>query len=299
MKLIAKYKNGNALVELFDDGTRIIQFDGNLELDYPLNIDIRVNTSCSLGFNPKTGKSVCEYCHETASTNGKECNYEELKSKLIGLPRGIELAIGGNDITSGLDDFLEWCHVMGYVCNLTVNALHIKKYEVILKHYLNFGLINGLGISYRKDHPIDINEFFINHPNVVLHVIAGIDDVDDIVSLPFKKILILGYKKFGRGADYYDIDVENNILEWYWWVQKLIETKDVVSFDNLALEQLNIRRLLLPEKWNEFYQGEHSIYINAVEQYYAPSSRSSLIESWDIMNIQTYFKKNESNNKNT
>jgi hypothetical protein len=36
------YNNGNAMIELHGDGTRVIQFENTLELDYPLNIDIRV-----------------------------------------------------------------------------------------------------------------------------------------------------------------------------------------------------------------------------------------------------------------
>ena len=93
MLKIAEYQNGNSTVELFNDGTRIINFEGNLKLDYPLNIDIRVSTACSLGFNPKTNKATCEFCHESARTDGKECDYNELKKMLKGLPKGIELAI--------------------------------------------------------------------------------------------------------------------------------------------------------------------------------------------------------------
>ena len=46
-----------------------------------------------------------------------------------------------------------------------------------------------------------------------------------------------------------------------------------MSFDNLALEQLNVKRFILD--WSTMYQHEYSFYINAVEMYYSPSSRSS------------------------
>lgn len=291
MSIISKYQNGNAEIELYNDGTRIIQYPDILDLEYPLNLDIRVNSGCPLGRNPKTGKGVCDFCHESATTDGKECDYDELMMKLIGLPKGIELAIGGNELTPGLDKFLRWANEQGYVCNLTVNQLIIKgKADRTLRDALNSGIIHGLGISYRKDYPMNVNDFYINHPNVVLHVIAGIDDVDDILTTPFKKILVLGYKTFGFGVDYHTDEIDNNIQRWYWWVKKLIDNKDVVSFDNLALEQLYIKRFLTPEKWEEFFQGEHSFYINAVDKYFAPSSRSGNKTNWNATTVRDYFK---------
>ena len=288
--VLAQYQNGNAEVELLDDGTRTIMFEDKLELEYPLNIDIRVSGGCSLGFNPKTGKSVCEYCHESATTDGEECNYDELKSVLFGLPEGIELAIGGNKLTSKLRNFLTWCQKKGYICNLTVNHLQVNKFENTLRNYLELGLIKGLGISYRKGTPINFNEYFINHPNVILHVIAGIDEVDDILSLPFKKVLVLGYKRFGFGEDYYSEKIEENIQRWVWWVKKLIDQKEVVSFDNLSVEQLKLKRFLPKETWDEFYQGEHSLYINAVGKYLSPSSRSNEKVHWGDISVKEYFK---------
>lgn len=293
MLKIVEYQNGNSTVELFDDGTRIIKFEGNLKLDYPLNLDIRVSTACSLGYNPKTNKATCEFCHESARTDGVECDYEELKKILKGLPKGIELAIGGNKLTPGLTDFLLWSKKQGYVNNLTVNHLHINRNEFLLKMYLLEGIIKGLGISYRKGFPINFDEFFIKHPNVVLHVIAGIDNVDEVVSLPFEKILVLGYKTFGYGIEYFNDGVKKGIEEWVWYVKKVIDNKRVVSFDNLALEQLKIKRFLTEKKWNEFYQGEHSFYINAVDQYFSPSSRNPIKVDWKETNIKEYFKQLE------
>ena len=87
--------------------------------------------------------------------------------------------------------------------------------------------------------------------------------------------------------------MKTNLQQWYWWIKKLIDTKDVVSFDNLALEQLNIKRFLTDDKWEEFNQGEHSFYINAVEKYFAPSSRNGNKTDWSKTTIQDYFKQLE------
>lgn len=293
MEKIIEYTNGNSNIEIYKDGTRVINFDGKLVLDYPLNIDIRVSTACSLGYNSRTKTAICNFCHESANVDGKECDYNELKNKLKGLPRGIELAIGGNKLTTGLTDFLYWSKKQGYINNLTVNHLHINKNDFLLKMYLKEQIIHGLGISYRNEYPINFDSFFIEHPNVVLHVIAGIDDVDDVISTPFNKILVLGYKTFGFGVDFYSNNVKTSIQQWYWYVKKVIDNKKIVSFDNLALEQLNIKRFFTEDMWNEFNQGEHSFYINAVEKYFSPSSRNLSKINWNETTIMDYFKQLE------
>jgi hypothetical protein len=64
----------------------------------------------------------------------------------------------------------------------------------------------------------------------------------------------------------------------------------VTSFDNLGLEQLRIKRFFNNEMWDEFNQGEHSFYINAVDNYFAPSSRSNEKTNWNEVSIEDYFK---------
>lgn len=73
MKLLNKYNNGNCTIEIYSDGTRITEWPDNepLKLEYPLNVDIRLMTKCPYGLNPKTGKAVCSFCHESATRDGK------------------------------------------------------------------------------------------------------------------------------------------------------------------------------------------------------------------------------------
>ena len=67
----------------------------------------------------------------------------------------------------------------------------------------------------------------------------------------------------------------------------------VVSFDNLAIEQLNVRRLISDEQWDEFYMGDDgtmTFYIDMVEGVFAKNSLS--MERWPIMdNIDDMFNK--------
>ncbi len=56
-----------------------------------------------------------------------------------------------------------------------------------------------------------------------------------------------------------------------------IEKFEVVSFDNLALEQLKIKNHVTKEDWDRFFQGEdgtRTMYIDAVEQKFAKTSTS-------------------------
>jgi hypothetical protein len=286
------YKNGNTLVNLYEDGTRVIQFEDTIELDYPLNIDIRVSTKCAFGLDPNTGKSFCTFCHESARTDGNECDYKALQNKLIGLPKGIELAIGANEVTIELCGFLHWCKAQGYIVNLTINQGHIKRDETTIKSLIELGLVKGIGISYRSSLKWKVPQFILDYENTVVHVIAGIDSIEEVLALKdkgVKKVLVLGEKDFGFNQGKVDLTTRSH-REWYWWVRKMFDTFDVTSFDNLALEQLNMKRFFSDENWEVFNQGEHSFYINAVDQYFAPSSRNSNKTNWNSLTVQEYFK---------
>jgi hypothetical protein len=282
-----QYTNGNASITLESDGTRTIEFDDVLDLEYPLNLDIRVQSICPLGYNPITKKAVCSFCHESATTDGGECDYDQLLEKLIGLPKGIEIAIGCNIFTDGFKYFLEQCKEREYVCNVTVNQLSIHKYESELIDAIEDNLIKGLGVSYRSSN-FNIPQYFKDYENTVIHVIAGIDDIGDIMKLDAKKILVLGEKDFGFNKGNVDLDSHSH-RKWFWYIRKLFDIFDVVSFDNLALEQLKVKRFIPDDQYEIFYQGEHSFYINGVTGTYSRSSRSPDIVPWDI-SVQEYFK---------
>jgi hypothetical protein len=290
--VITEYKNGNADIKLYDDGTRVIEYDDVLNLDTPLNIDIKVSSQCDFGMNPKTGKAFCDFCHESATTNGKECDYELLKDKLNNLPKGIELAIGGNNITPNLYHFISWCYDMGYIVNLTVNQGHLKRDLIMLNKLIDNGLIKGLGVSYRSALKFSVPEEILNYEHTVFHVICGIDSFSNVASLinnGVNKILLLGEKNFGYNKGRVDLTTRKH-KEWYWWVHKLFSMFNVVSFDNLALEQLNIKRFFTNNNWEVFNQGEHSFYIDSVNGYFAPSSRSDDKTNWNTTTIKNYFK---------
>ena len=288
-KLLHAWKNGNAFIEIFEDGTRIIEYPDSLKLDFPLNIDIRVSTQCAFGLNLKTNKSICSFCHESATTEGKEADYSVLKEKLKGLPPGVELAVGVNQFSPGLFDFLDFAKTNQWIVNITVNQGLVFRDTPYLKKCIQDKLVHGIGVSFRSGMKY-IPQFLLEYEHTVVHVIAGIDSIEEVQELSaqgVKKLLILGEKDFGFNQGKVDLKAFKHV-QWYRQLPLLFSKFDVVSFDNLALEQLNVKRFVL--NWQEMYQGEHSFYINAVEGYFAPSSRSSLKTNWLDIQLKDYFK---------
>lgn len=286
--ILHSYKNGNADIVLHSDGTRIINFPETICLEYPLNIDIRISSKCAFGMNLKTGKAICDFCHESATTDGQDADFGYLKKILSDLPAGIELAIGVNHWTFETIRFFIWCKRRGFVVNATVNQGHVRRDRKPIRYCINAGLIKGLGISYRRG-MIDIEQEFLDYQNTVVHVIAGLDSFESVAGLKakgVKKILILGEKDFGFNIGKVKLTTPSHRV-WYRRVHELFRQFDVVSFDNLALDQLNVRRFVM--NWDSMYQHEYSFYINAVDKYYAPSSRSSETVPCDSMSVKEYF----------
>lgn len=81
---------------------------------------------------------------------------------------------------------------------------------------------------------------------------------------------------------------------WRQKVDKLFGLFGVVAFDNLALEQLQVRRFVSDQQWASAYQGEHSFYVDAVNRCFAPSSRSLERVPWDSVTFDAYFQQLES-----
>lgn len=300
------YQNGNATISIDTDGTRIIQFpsDEKLNLEYPLNIDIRLSNRCPLGFNPKTGKAVCTFCHESARTDGIVGDIERLKNILdTQLPKdfAIELAVGVNEMLPEIADFFAWATQRGFIINATVNQLTVSSNRQSTQYVTKLiqdGNIKGLGLSFRNVETFTkVPKEIIEYSNTVVHVIAGIDDIEEVKklsgsSIGVKKVLVLGEKEFGFNVDsFHNSERIQNRKIWLWKIHELFKLFDVVSFDNLALEQLKVKRFFLDEKdWETTYQGEHSFYINAVDGYFAPSSRSYYKVGFDKTTIQDFFK---------
>jgi hypothetical protein len=66
----------------------------------------------------------------------------------------------------------------------------------------------------------------------------------------------------------------------------------VISFDNLAIEQLDVKRLFTNKGWDKFYMGDDgrfTMYVDGIKQKYAQTSRSHNRIPFSDMSLFEYF----------
>lgn len=273
MEILHSYKNGNVSVTLYDDGTKIQEWDDNESPTpiYPNSMDVKITNFCD---------AACRFCHEMSTTSGLHGDLEFLKLTLENLPAGTELAIGGGNPLDHPDlmEFLKWCKTKQLVPNMTVNYVHMFRHKFI-SELLDNKLIYGLGVSIPDSFNPETINLLSNTSNVVYHIIAGVNNIsilDKIKNSNINKVLILGYKEVGRGINYKNENVDKCKKEWFEKLPKYIGEVHL-SFDNLAIEQLKVKRFFTKKSWENFYMGsdgQFTMYIDAVKQEFSTSSTS-------------------------
>lgn len=290
MKLLNSYRNGNYNVKIYDDGTKIRRGDSPFVPEFPESCDLKITNRCDLG---------CPHCHEDSVLFGQHADLNNFVDLIKCLPPGIELAIGGGDPLSHPDiiEFLYFLEMRGIIANITVNAGHLLRYKQTLNHMVSYRVINGIGTTY--DGTMEAAYFGDTYQNAVIHFVMGIHTVDQLLHtiqhMSKPKVLILGYKTKGRGVQFYNESIGRNLYDWYINIHRLLEADIVIAFDNLALEQLILKRFICEENWQRFYQGDDgqfTFYVDLVNREYAVSSTSQerfKIEEND--NFKTMFQK--------
>lgn len=271
-KLLSKYRNGNYNVAIFDDGTKIRYNDLDCLIpEFVESMDMKISNYCP--FN-------CPMCHEKSSEDGeygKILHHPFIKT----LHSGTELALGGGAVTYHPDlvPFLEELKEQGVLPSITINQREWE--ETKIDYLINNKLIYGLGVSFTNVDD-EVWDKILSYPNAVVHLIAGYHsrDVFEYFANKGAKILILGYKNWGRGEDYFK-NYSNQIMVRIRELKEILPTLftrcKVVSFDNLSIKQLDIRTVIGEEKWKEFYMGDdgqYTMYVDMVKQECAKSSTS-------------------------
>ena len=271
MKFV-KVKNGNYTMYIdLETGTKIRKNDLDFfDPEKPESMDIKITNKCDMG---------CQFCHENSTSDGLHGDIMNLKFIETLLPY-TELAIGGgNPLTHpDLIPFLEKCKALKLIPSMTINQYHFMKpeYAELIDKLVNERLIYGLGVSLTSASDEFINKIK-KYPNAVIHMINGVHSLDDFERLANRglKILILGYKQFRRGVTYFSPEVQANMQILDLRLKMLLTCFEVVSFDNLALEQLNVKKYLTKDQWNEFYMGNDgafTMFIDTVNKTYSRSS---------------------------
>lgn len=277
------YKNGNYIVCIMNDGTKIRKTDYDEFIpSFAENCDVKITSKCSIG---------CPFCYEGCTMDGKHADlfkYPFINS----LHPYTEMALNGNDMDHpDLEKFLAFLKGKKVFTNITVQQNQFLNNIEKLREYSENKLVYGIGVSYSH-----YDEDFINKvkefPNAVLHTINGILTTEDLNRLKGNglKVLVLGYKNLQRGKTYKETHSFSTRYHQKCLYDRLPMIIDenwfkLISFDNLAIEQLDVKRLLSDDKWEEFYMGDdgrYTFYIDMVAGKFAKNSLSQ--ERYDIGN---------------
>ena len=298
MNKVVTYQNGNYRVILdLDTGTKIRENDLDFfRADFPESMDLKICDRCNMG---------CPHCHENSTPNGKLGDIMS-DSFIDRLHPYTELALGGGNPLEHPDlvPFLEKCKRLRLIPSMTVNQVHFMDNLGFVQDLVDKKLIYGLGISLTNPYDKDFINALHHIPNAVIHVINGIVRVKDLEYLANEglKILILGYKEFRRGEQLYQKQsktIEAAKISLYDALPQIIRENcfEVVSFDNLAIKQLDLKRLMSSEDWEQFYMGDDghaTMYVDMVKREFAKNSTST--ERYPLEDdIQTMFEKIRTN----
>lgn len=280
--------------------------------DFPDSIDLKITNKCSW---------ACPYCHESSTKDGESFDYNKTIKILSQLPElPIEIAIGGGDVLDAPDfkKLVRWLNDRGNKTRATVNMKDVLKRRKAFENSLKD--VEAVGISldslpefiknWEGKDSLNCtihgqNDLFVQDKAYVAHIIAGVFPYKDLETLfdasDAVPILILGYKQWGRAKDTplpKDLEKFKETL-WELIIKMKNESYDrfacgrTIGFDNLALEQLDIKSLLPEDEWQRIYMGDeggHSMYIDAVKGEYAMTSRSEDRVSWNSVGLIEYFK---------
>ena len=283
-----RYQNGNYFVSInLDNGTKIRETINpnatEFVADFPESADVKITNRCPYN---------CAFCHEGSNINGKHS--DALHSHVCNtFCPYTEVALGGGSVTGYPDlvPLLERLKSLHLIPNITVRQEEFMSNLPLIRKLTDEKLIYGLGISLSNPNQEDFIKTVKEFPNAVIHVINGIVSLAELQKLANNnlKILILGYKEVRRGKILLANHAQNTIIDnnqeaLYAFLPKIITEHwfDVVSFDNLAIKQLNPKgRFVSDEDWETIYMGDDgldgkqtsaSMYIDLVENEFARNS---------------------------
>jgi hypothetical protein len=276
-QLLARYQNGGTECAIYADGTKVRTHLNDTPPVLCEQMDLKITDWCDAG---------CAWCHEGSTKRGRHGDIGATLALLRPLPAGVEIAIGGGDPLSHprFEDLVRALRAQGLVPSVTVNGRHLARSLPLLKTLTSEGALFGVGVSYAGELPS------WDYEHLVLHLIAGLDgpEVLERATTPLK-VLLLGYKRHGRGEHLYQLQgasISARLERWYrelFWVAQ----EHKLSFDNLAISQLKPQRLFSnAQDFADRYmgpEGAHSMYIDAVTQTYGLSSYAKERFPWTQM----------------
>ena len=292
------YKNGNYVVYInTETGDKIRNTkDAEFLPAFAENCDVTISDRCD---------GHCGFCYAGCTENGK---HGDLNAKCLDTVHSYtELAINGNDLSHpDLESFLIRMKDREVFVNMTLNQIHFERHYDYVLSLQDRKLIHGVGVSVTK--PTDeLIDKIKQTKNAVVHVINDIitEDVARKMMGHDLDILILGYKHTNRGRTYIDgriLEMLQNRLWLYKHMDEIFDGFKSVSFDNLAIKQLQIKDKVPKEVWDKHYMGDDgkfTFFINLVDGYFAKNSTDQkhypLMDS--VEEMYQYIQEKEENDE--
>jgi len=233
----------------------------------PELVDLKITDYCNMG---------CPYCYQGSSSAGKHADLEKIKRLLQSLSKlqVFEVALGGGETTLHPDflEILKLCKDLGIVPNFTtrnINWFRNEKNVEVFKECCGsvaFSIDHVYGILHEI---MPIVKYWDLEDYVSIQCIDTIANIESIIKVCELPLILLGYKKCGRGASYLD----QKTLSRY----DHTPFKDVVSGMKKSWQQVGVDTKYLQDYRDEvldvapervFYtaeEGVYSMYIDAVE----------------------------------
>ena len=289
--IIGTYQNGNYTTAIYSDGTRIRTTEADEFVpDFAECMDVQISSKCD---------NRCPWCYAGCTPDGQIANLRAYEPLFATVHPYTEFAINMNfPLSDDFDWFLSYMRERRVIVNATVAQTDFIAHKDEIGYYTDNKFIHGIGVSLMDSGNKRFLALAPKFPNLVVHVIAGIFTEHDLDRLANRdlKLLILGYKHTGRGFGYavdHNEDVERNIQWAHDNVKQIVDGFKAVSFDNLALEQLEMRRFMTDAEWNEFYsggEGEFTYYIDLVNGTFAMNSLNPPIGAIDDKTADEMFQ---------
>ena len=248
---------------------------------YPESIDIKITERCD---------NDCPFCYENASKVGRHCGYLDF-TKMIDEISGhtAEVALGGGNpllhphILDMLDHAID-CHVLPAITVRDTDMLVFLENTELTPQMERIFDCAAVGLSFSDLDTIEkvfelSNQWFrYKRISYTVHFINRVHVIEDVLQHTerneWNDVLILGYKDCGRGATY---KPEHGDMG----AKTLLNLPDFygnVMFDNLAVEQLEVRNHVSDSEWKMFFgghDGEYTMAVDLVNMRFAKNSYAS------------------------
>lgn len=280
--VIGSYNNGNYNVILLKDGTKIRC--NNADELIPTSFescDMKITNRCM---------NHCPYCHEASSPAGKKCDPHKWTTLLDSMHPYTEIALGGGnpfDDPVLLRTILEMLKERDLVASVTLHFNDFVNNHDDIKELICDELLYGVGVSMpEQEWHYYLLDLLQDTPNAVLHCIYGVTQpkaIRDGIGRNLR-LLFLGYKSFRKGrmyiADHCE-EIQHTMGKTDELIVDLLngEGYKSISFDNLAVQQTQIKNLVSKTDWSRLYMGDDgqtSVYIDLVEGEFSTSSANNI-----------------------